>query len=198
MANALIVVDVQNDFCEGGSLGVEGGIQAARDINRHLQQHGDEYDLVIATRDWHDPNSDNGGHISDEPDFVDTWPAHCVADTEGAEYQPELWPAGERYPHEQVRKGQGVPAYSGFEGVNADGKSLREILDEANVTDVDIVGIAFDYCVRATSLDAQQAGFSVRVLRNLTAAIHKDGSAEQTMEAAGVNVTESSGQSLAE
>lgn len=197
MTKALIIVDVQNDFCEGGSLAVEGGNQVAQDISSYLENHGGDYDLVIATRDWHEPNSPNGGHISAEPDFVDTWPPHCVIGTRGAEYHPELWLESERYPHEEVRKGQGVPAYSGFEGVNKAGKSLRDILVKADITHVDIAGLAFDYCVKATSIDATNAGFKASVLKNLSAAIHKNGSAEETLEKAGVTVTESSNQRTA-
>lgn len=193
MSRALLIVDVQNDFCEGGSLAVEGGNQVARDISSYLKSHGGDYALVVSTRDWHEPNSDNGGHISPEPNFVDSWPPHCVAKTPGAEYHPELWPAEERYPHDEVRKGQGFPAYSGFEGVNDAGKSLREILSEANITDVDVVGIAFDYCVKATSIDAKNAGLDARVLEDLTAAIHKDGSAKHELEDAGIAVIQSSG-----
>lgn len=189
MSKALLIVDVQNDFCEGGSLAVEGGNQVARDISAYLESHGSEYDLVVATRDWHEPNSDNGGHISPSPDFVDTWPPHCIIGTRGAEYHPELWPAGRRYPHEEVRKGQGVPAYSGFEGLNTDGKSLREILSGANISHVDVVGLAFDYCVKKTSLDAIKAGFGATVLKNLSAAIHKDGSAQKDLEGSGITVT---------
>lgn len=190
MSKALIIVDVQNDFTEGGSLGVEGGHQAARDISTHLEKRGSEYELVVATRDWHKPNSDNGGHISPEPDFIDTWPPHCVIGTKGAEYHPELWPSDGRYPHDEVLKGEGVPAYSGFEGTNKAGKNLREILAEANIKEVDVVGIAFDYCVKETSLDALKAGFNARVLKNLTAAIHPDGPAESTMEQAGISMAD--------
>lgn len=197
MTRALIIVDVQNDFCEGGALGVEGGNQVARDIARYLTDHGADYDLVLATRDWHDPDSDNNGHISDQPDFVDSWPPHCVAGTRGAEFHPELWPAGEPFPHDEVLKGQGVPAYSGFEGVNADGQSLRELLEAAGVTEVDVIGLALDYCVKATAIDATLAGYSVRVLKDLTAAIQDDGSADATLEEAGVYVTESTRQGFA-
>lgn len=193
MSKALLVVDVQNDFCEGGSLAVAGGNQAARDISAYLDSHGEDYDLVVATRDWHDPDSDNGGHISETPDFIDSWPPHCISGTEGAEFHPELWPADGRYPHDEVRKGQGVPAYSGFEGVNADGKSLRDILTDAEITEVHVVGIAFDYCVKATSIDASLAGFATRVLRDLTAAIHHDKSAEAAMTAANVAIMDSTG-----
>ena len=190
MSRALLIVDVQNDFCEGGSLAVEGGNQVARDISSYLEKHGSDYELVVSTRDWHEPDNDNGGHISPEPDFVDTWPPHCIIGTRGAEYHPELWPAGERYPHDEVRKGEGVPAYSGFEGVNQDGQSLREILTQANIMEVDVVGLAFDYCVKATSIDATNAGFNARVLKNLSAAIHKDGSAEELLKQAGITVTD--------
>lgn len=193
MSRALLVVDVQNDFCEGGSLAVQGGNQVARDICQYLGDHGAGYDLVVSTRDWHDPDSDNNGHISDTPDFIDSWPPHCIAGTHGAEFHPELWPDGERFPHDQVLKGQGVAAYSGFEGTTADGTSLRELLQRHGITDVDIVGLALDYCVRETARDAQLAGLGVRVLRDLTAAIHNDGSAEATMESGGVIVTSSRG-----
>lgn len=190
MSKALLVVDVQNDFCEGGSLAVDGGNQVARNIAAHLEANGGDYKLVVATRDWHKPNSDNGGHITPEPDFVDTWPPHCIIGTSGAEYHPELWPASGRYPDDEVLKGSGVPAYSGFEGTNETGKSLREVLTEAEITDVDVTGIAFDYCVKETSLDAKKAGFNVQVLKNMTAAIHPDGPAEQSMEDAGITVRE--------
>lgn len=190
MPKALIVVDVQNDFCEGGSLAVAGGNQAARDICHWLTSHGDEYDLVVATRDWHDPDSDNAGHISADPDFVDSWPPHCIAGSHGAGYHPEIWPAHHRYPTVEVRKGQGVPAYSGFEGTNESGESLRTILDRAGVESVDIVGIAFDYCVKATAIDAT-AGYTVRVLKDLTAAIRDDGTADAALRAAGVEIASS-------
>lgn len=188
MTRALIVVDVQNDFCEGGSLAVQGGNQVARDIAAYLQDQGESYELVVATRDWHDPDSDNAGHISDDPDFVDSWPAHCVAGTKGAEFHPELWPEGSTYPQAEVRKGQGEPAYSGFEGVDEQGISLRETLKSAGILEVDVVGLAFDYCVKATAIDAAEAGFRTRVLRPLTAAIHPDSEAEQQMAAVGVDV----------
>lgn len=194
MAIALIVVDVQKDFCEGGALAAEGGNQAARNIARYLEDHGDDYDLVIATRDWHKPNSDNGGHISNRPDFINSWPPHCIADTPGAEYHAELWPAGNRYPHQEFLKGQGMPAYSGFEGKNSTGQTIWQILDKANVTSVDVVGIAFDYCVRATAVDARKAGYSARVLKDLTAAIRDNADADNALAAAGVTVTTSSGQ----
>ncbi len=191
MGKALIVVDVQNDFCEGGALGVDGGNDVARNIHTWLEEHGNEYDLVVATRDWHSSDSDNSGHFADVPDFIDSWPAHCVAGTEGAEFHPDLWPAGGVYPHVEVRKGQGMPAYSGFQGKSADGQPLCDVLRDAGVKEVDIVGIAFDYCVRATAIDAIVCGMKANVLKDLTAAIHQDGGAEGEMVAAGVTVQDS-------
>ena len=193
MAKALIVVDVQIDFCEGGALAVTGGNAVARGIANYLEEHGSEYDLVVATRDWHEADSDNGGHISDAPDYVDSWPPHCVAGTEGAEFHPDLWATTDNHPHVEVRKGQGVPAYSGFEGTTAEGELLCDVLRSAGITSVDVVGLAFDYCVKATAIDSVQCGFSTRVIRNLTAAIHHDDSADNQLRAAGDIVVESAG-----
>ncbi|NLT26758.1 MAG: isochorismatase family protein [Microbacteriaceae bacterium] len=165
---ALLIVDVQNDFTEGGALACEGGIRTAVGIAEHVREHGDDYATIAASRDWHDPGSSNGGHISATPDFVDTWPPHCIAGTEGAEYRPEL-DADRIDLH--VRKGMGVPAYSAFEGVVDDGRPLAEALRDAGVEAIDIVGIATDHCVRASALDALEAGFEVRVLAGLTAAV---------------------------
>lgn len=191
MPTALIIVDVQNDFCEGGALAVTGGTAVARDIATFLQDHGSVYDLVVATRDWHDAESDNLGHFSSQPDFVDSWPPHCVEGTTGAAYQPDLWSTSTGIPPVEVFKGQGVPAYSGFEGVTRSGESLRDVLLGVGITDVDVVGLAFDYCVKATAIDAVQSGFATRIIRNLTAAIHQDDVAEEQLRAAGVIVVES-------
>ena len=116
MTRALLIVDVQNDFVEGGSLGVEGGRAVAERISAHLAAHADDYALVVASRDWHDAGSSNGGHFhapGTEPNFSTTWPAHCVSTESGSDYAPEL--ATDRITH-HVRKGMGVPAYSAFEG----------------------------------------------------------------------------------
>lgn len=166
----LLIVDVQNDFTEGGALGVDGGTEVARSITRYLHDHASDYDVVIASRDWHDPDNDNGGHfaLAAEPDFVDTWPVHCVAGTLGAEYHPELDLAPI---HVHVKKGQGEPAYSMFEGVTDDGHTVAEVLEARGVTEVDVVGIATDYCVRASALDALKGGQRVRVLTDLIAAV---------------------------
>ena len=160
---ALIVVDVQNDFCEGGSLAVQGGAAVAASIADLLAgDHG--YDLVVATRDHH---IDPGPHFSDTPDFVDSWPVHCVAGSEGAAMHRDVRSdAIEAY----FRKGAYTAAYSGFEG-DADGVSMRDWLRERGVEKLDIVGIATDHCVRATALDALDAGFEVRVLTDLCAPV---------------------------
>ena len=121
MSKALFIVDVQNDFTEGGALGVEGGDAVAERITRHLEAHADEYAIIVASRDWHDGDNDNGGHFNPEPDFVDTWPVHCVSGTAGAEYDPGL-DTGEVTHH--VKKGQGKPAYSLFEGTTDDGVTV--------------------------------------------------------------------------
>ncbi|ADJ49427.1 nicotinamidase [Amycolatopsis mediterranei S699] len=160
MGTALIVVDVQNDFCEGGSLGLPGGAAAAAGISKQAAEGG--YSHVVATRDNH---IDPGDHFSETPDFKDSWPVHCVAGTPGASFHPALdvVPIGEVF-----SKGEYSAAYSGFEGSARDGKSLEAWLREHDVTDVDVVGIATDFCVRATALDAAKAGFGVRVLLDLT------------------------------
>ena len=175
MARALFIIDVQNDFTEGGALGVDGGAAVAAAITEHVRRHPDLYDVVIASRDWHDGDNDNGGHFATdaEPDFVLTWPVHCVAGTDGAEYHESI-DTGLIDIH--VRKGQGVPAYSIFEGTADDGRSVPQALDELDVTEIDVVGLATDYCVRASALDALQHGRTVRVLRNLVAGVAAESS----------------------
>ena len=175
MACALFIIDVQNDFTEGGALGVDGGAAVAAAITEHVRRHPDLYDVVIASRDWHDGDNDNGGHFATdaEPDFTLTWPVHCVAGTDGAEYHESI-DTGLIDIH--VRKGQGVPAYSIFEGTTDDGRSVPQALDELDVTEIDVVGLATDYCVRASALDALQHGRTVRVLRNLVAGVAAESS----------------------
>ena len=159
---ALIIVDVQNDFCEGGSLGVAGGAAVARSISSLLASADHGYDYVVASKDYH---IDPGSHFSAEPDYVRSWPAHCVAGSPGAEFHPDL--ATE--PIQAVfRKGAHAPAYSGFEGVTDDGTPLADWLRAHDVDRVDVVGIATDYCVRATAVDAAASGFSTSVLLELT------------------------------
>ncbi|TMR95399.1 nicotinamidase [Nonomuraea basaltis] len=163
MGTALIIVDVQNDFCEGGSLPVAGGSEVAAAITRHVADHG--YDHVVATRDYH---ISPGNHFSDTPDYASTWPPHCVAGTPGADFHPSF---DVSEVEELFSKGAYTAAYSGFEGTSGDGVSLAEWLRDRGVHQVDVVGIATDYCVRATALDAVKNGLAVRVLLDLTAGV---------------------------
>ncbi|GLY48840.1 MULTISPECIES: isochorismatase family protein [unclassified Lentzea] len=179
MTKALIVVDVQNDFCEGGSLAVAGGAAVAAAISQHIATSA--YDHVVATRDYH---VDPGPHFSLTPDFIDSWPVHCVAGSPGASFHPELDVSG----IEQVfSKGRFAAAYSGFEAEN----DLAGWLTDKGVTEVDVVGIATDHCVRATALDAHRNGFRTTVLVDLTAAVAqttRDAAVEELL-AAGVRVS---------
>jgi len=169
-SRALIVVDVQNDFCEGGSLAVAGGGAVAAAISDHARR-GD-YGAIAGTLDWH---VDPGEHFAADPDYVTTWPAHCVADTAGAASHPAL---DTSVIEEWFRKGQHAAAYSGFEGAAEEpgGRHtpLADWLHRRGVTEVDVVGIATDHCVRATALDAMTAGFHTRVLLDLTAGVAKE------------------------
>jgi nicotinamidase/pyrazinamidase len=192
---ALFIIDVQNDFTEGGSLGVDGGAAVAANVTDYLRSHLTDYDVVFASRDWHDAIGDNGGHFATTapPDFVVTWPRHCVAGTPGAEYHPAL---DTSLVDIHIRKGQGVPAYSIFEGTADDGETVRQKLDELDVTDVDVVGIATDYCVRASALDALGAHRRVRVLTDLVAGVAADSSAAalDELKDAGATVVASNGE----
>jgi nicotinamidase/pyrazinamidase len=189
MSRALFIIDVQNDFTEGGSLGVDGGAAVAAHVSKLLAQHPDRYSHVFASRDWHDAVGDNGGHISQTPDFVETWPPHCIAGTPGAEYHPDL-DLSRIDVH--VRKGQGRPAYSIFEGTTDAGATVGHTLDELGITDIDVAGIATDYCVRASALDAIESGRRVRVLADLVAGVAADSSAAALveLEAAGAQIVE--------
>jgi nicotinamidase/pyrazinamidase len=162
---ALVIVDVQNDFCEGGSLAVAGGTAVARAISARLAGPGHGYQHVVATRDYH---IDPGAHFSADPDFATTWPPHCRAGTAGADFHPDLDTARIE---EVFRKGAHAAAYSGFEGTADGGQPLADWLRERGVTAVDVAGIATDYCVRATAADAVAAGFSTRLLLGLTAGV---------------------------
>ncbi|MCU1413665.1 MAG: nicotinamidase [Microbacteriaceae bacterium] len=181
MTHALFIIDVQNDFTEGGALGVEGGAAVAAGITRYLAGHPGRYDAVFASRDWHDADNDNGGHFAttDAPDFVITWPVHCVAGTAGADFHPDLDIDGVTV---QVRKGQGKPAYSIFEGTTDDGETVPQKLDELGVTDIDVVGIATDYCVLASASDALAAGRNVSVFTDLIAGVAAESSAAALRE----------------
>ena len=177
MGRALVLVDIQNDFCEGGSLAVAGGgAVAARATERVVTDH--DYAAVVATADWHHDPGDHWARDG-EPNFATTWPVHCAAGTPGAQFHPSLEPA---LPHvdEIFRKGMHDAAYSGFEGVASDGTTgLATWLRERGVTDLDVGGIATDHCVRATVLDALREGFGVRLLPDTIAGV-----APETTEAA--------------
>ncbi len=162
MAAAVIVVDVQNDFCEGGSLAVQGGTAVADAITQRLAAGG--YDYAVATRDHH---IDPGPHFSAEPDFVDSWPVHCVVGTDGVALHPRL---STEHIDAVFDKGEYAAAYSGFEAVS-DGVALADWLRDRAVERVEVVGLATDHCVRATALDAAEQGFTTTVRLDLTAAV---------------------------
>jgi nicotinamidase/pyrazinamidase len=190
MHRALIVVDVQNDFCEGGSLAVTGGADVAAAITDLIgEAAGAVYRHVVATRDHH---VDPGGHFSETPDYATSWPRHCVAGTEGVGFHPNFAPAVASGAIDTVfDKGAYEAAYSGFEGADENGVPLARWLREREVSEVDVVGIATDHCVRATALDAAREGFRTQVLLDLTAGV----SAQTTQRAldelrgAGVELT---------
>ncbi|OBH98122.1 pyrazinamidase PncA [Mycobacterium sp. E2733] len=180
---ALIIVDVQNDFCEGGSLPVTGGAAVAPAINDYLAGEPG-YQHVVATQDSH---IEPGDHFSDRPDYSASWPPHCIAGSPGADFRPDL----DTSRIEAVfRKGAFAAAYSGFEGVDQNGTPLLDWLRERGVDEVDVVGIATDQCVRRTAEDAARAGLSTRVLMNLTAAVSPDSAAAALgeMRSAGIEV----------
>ena len=183
---ALIVVDVQNDFCEGGSLAVAGGGAVAAAVSEYLAgPDGAGYEHVIASRDYH---IDPGDHFSSHPDFAGSWPPHCVAGTPGAQFHPRLDTS-----HVDVvfSKGAHEAAYSAFEGADEAGTPLADWLRQRDVGALDVVGIATDYCVRATALDAAREGFATRVLLGLTAGVDPVTTQEalDELRAAGVSLT---------
>lgn len=180
---ALIIVDVQNDFCEGGSLAVEGCAKVAHDISEFLASRP-RYAHIVATKDFH---IDPGDHFSDHPDFVNSWPPHCVVGTEGADFHPQFHSGAVEA---VFTKGQYAAAYSGFEGTDEDGTPLAEWLRDRGVDEIDIAGIATDYCVRATASDGAAHGFTTRVLLDLTAGVAAESTARavEDMRAAGVEI----------
>ena len=161
MTRALIVVDVQNDFCEGGSLAVAGGAAVAASVSSLVAS----YDHVVATKDYH---IDPGAHFGNPPDFVDTWPVHCVVGPAGSDFHPAFVTDGVSA---VFTKGEHAAAYSGFEGFTAAGDQLAAWLRSRDVTAVDVVGIATDHCVRATAIDAAREGFETTVLLDHTAGV---------------------------
>lgn len=183
MTRAMIVVDVQNDFCEGGSLAVAGGARVANNIANAIISYktgpwsnSPMYDFFVATKDFHLPGQSNGGHISDEPDYVNTWPVHCIQGTDGARFHPAIQVVAD-YFDAIFYKGEGRPDYSGFQGKtlgaypDRDGTYLLNWLQDHKVDEVDVVGIATDHCVKATAVDAVVNGFTARIPYGLTAAV---------------------------
>lgn len=182
---ALVVVDVQRDFCEGGSLAVAGGAALAAAIDAYLAG-GAEYRHVVATQDFH---VDPGDHFSSRPDYVSSWPPHCRADTVGAEFHPNL----DTTRFEAVfRKGAYDAGYSGFGGLDHRGILLGDWLRERHIDEVDVVGIATDHCVRRTAEDAAAQGLATRVLVDLTAGVAAESTAAalRALRAAGVDTVE--------
>jgi len=190
MRRALIVVDVQPTFCEGGALAVAGGNAIAQAVADHISRRGQDYELIVTTQDWH---IDPGAHFAsegEEPDFVDTWPPHGIAGTAEAELHPAL--ADVRI-DASVKKGQYSPGYSGFDGVDEAERDLEELLRQAGITSVDVVGLVESHCVKETSVDAVERGFEARVLQDLTIPVSEEQgeAARQVMSAAGVRLTTS-------
>ena len=184
---ALIVVDVQPTFCEGGELAVDGGNQVAADVAAYVAGHRSRYALVVTTQDWH---IDPGPHFSDTPDFVDSWPVHGVAGTPGAELHPAL---ADLDADVTVKKGQYAHGYSGFEGEDPDGRTLEEIQQEWGIASVDVVGLVESHCVKRTALDAARLGLATRVLTDLTIPVtpEQGAQARTEMTAAGIELLDS-------
>ena len=170
LTRALILVDLQNDFCERGSLAVAGGAEVARRISAYVLAQAQDYASIVATADWH---ADPGAHFSEHPDYVNSWPAHCRIGTDGALFHPFALLAFEHV-EAVFRKGMHEAAYSGFEGFTTEGDNrvaLADWLRDRAVEQVDVVGIATDHCVRATALDSSEEGFETRVRLDLTAGV---------------------------
>lgn len=187
LRRALLIVDVQPTFCEGGALAVAGGNAVAERIADFVTEYQDEYDLIVTTQDWH---IDPGSHFSENPDFIDTWPPHGVAGTPEA----ELHEAVASLPiDDSVKKGQHAAAYSGFEGVNREGTPLERILRDTEISDIDVVGIAESHCVKETALDAIDLGWPTRVLRDLTVPVSEElgVAAREELRQAGVDQVDS-------
>ncbi|AVZ71580.1 nicotinamidase [Streptomyces lunaelactis] len=172
MRRALIIVDVQKDFCEGGSVPVKGGADRAAAIAELVRRADGQYAFVVATRDHH---IDPGAHFSENPDFRDSFPVHCVVGSEGGEFHPDFAPAVDSgHVDEVFFKGAHSSSKSGFEGSAQDGTTLSAWLKARDIADLDVVGIATDHCVKATALDGVRAGFTVRVLLDYTAGVAAD------------------------
>ena len=189
MRRALLIVDVQNDFCEGGSLAVEGGGAVARSVSGLVghDRAGGDYEVVVATKDWHEDPGDHFAPEGTDPNFVDTWPVHCVAGSDGAAFHPDLDVAID----EVFLKGRTTASYTGFDGGASGDESvlLGDWLKSRQVDSVDVVGLATDHCVRATALDAVEAGFTTKVLLEHCAGVAPETTAAALEEMAGAGVT---------
>ena len=184
---ALLIVDVQPTFCEGGELPVVGGNATAAAIADYVAANRGKYALVATTQDFHIAP---GHHFSANPDFVDTWPPHGLAGSANAELHPLIEPLPIDI---RVRKGQRQPAYSGFEGTDAWGLPLVDLLRERGITELDVVGIAESHCVKATALDGASLGYPVTVFTDLTVPVTPElgDSARAEMANAGITLTQS-------
>lgn len=187
LRRALIIVDMQEDFVEGGNLAVQGGRQVAENIASNLLSECYFYDLIVTTQDWH---INPGDHFSDEPDFVDSWPVHCVADSDGARILPivENRLGDLDVPRERILKGQFEDAYSGFMGSTVEGKSMAQLLQDSDISIVDVVGVAGNYCVKSTAIDSARAGFVTRILNDYVAWIPNGTEAEALQEISNMEV----------
>jgi nicotinamidase/pyrazinamidase len=193
-SRALLIVDVQPTFCEGGELAVSGGNLVAERIAQHLTAHRAEYRLVVTSQDWH---QDPGSHFSEHPDFEDSWPPHGLVGTPNAELHPAvaaaLAPSGADV---TIKKGLHEAAYSAFDGTAPDGRTLAEVLAATGIGEVDVCGIAESHCVRASALDALAAGLAVRLLTDLTVPVTAESGAAARAEissAGGVLTTSGAG-----
>jgi nicotinamidase/pyrazinamidase len=188
MKTALLIVDVQNDFIEGGSLPVTGGAEVAAGISALLDLHHELFALVCASRDCHLPDSVNDGHFpppGQAPDFNTTWPVHCIEDSYGADFHPHL---ESKHIHVEVMKGRGVPAYSAFQGETVEGVGLEHLLLTHGITNLLVCGLATDYCVHQTVRDAHALKYNVTLISDLTAGVTPDTTKQALEEMAKLGV----------
>lgn len=171
---ALLIVDMQNDFVEGGALGVDGGNKAVKHLAKHFNDIKDNYGVIATTQDWHVNPGSHFAPEGEDPDFVDNWPIHCVADTFGSEIVSTLQEKLNGNVDIVIKKGEYEDAYSGFMGKTKEGEALQNLLHDKGVTEIDIVGIATDYCVAQSAMDASKYGFKVNVLSDYVATINDD------------------------
>lgn len=193
MSKALLIIDVQPDFCEDGALAVAGGNAVATAISKDIAERQESYAAIVTTQDWH---IEPGEHFSATPDYVDSWPVHCVAGTAGAALHPQI----AQLPLDaHFAKGRFTAAYSGFEARRLDpvaelgdetGELLADWLKARGITTVDVVGLAADHCVKATAIDAAREGFTTTVISPLTAAVSPENlpTVHDELRAAGVTV----------